>query len=124
MNRLRFQSGKEIEVDVAISPEQHQRGLMNQINPRPMVFLFPSSEKRAFWMKDTPVSLMICFANRDNIFQVSRGEAFDEGQIISHGRSDMVIEIPEGQYFPREGQSVKLVLSMETLETYLDIIIS
>jgi uncharacterized membrane protein (UPF0127 family) len=113
-----------VEVDVSITPQQHQRGLMQQKNPRPMVFLFPQAEKRAFWMKDTEVPLMICFAKGDGVFQVSRGEPFNEEQIVSLGESDMVIEIPEGKVFPKEGESVKLILSMETLERYIDTVLN
>lgn len=120
MNRIQFESGRELLVNVAISPQQQQQGLMHQEDPMPMVFLFQDLDKRAFWMHCTPTPLLICFASFDKIFQVSIGKPFSKKQIISNGRADMVVEIPLGTYIPQENESCRLIMNMETLSEYLE----
>jgi hypothetical protein len=52
------------EVELAATPEQHQRGLMGRTHLAAdggMLFVFDQSDRHCFWMKDTPLPLSIAF---------------------------------------------------------------
>lgn len=56
--------GRKISVELALTPEEHARGLMGRPSLAPdsgMLFVFPSGGDRLFWMKDTLVDLDIVF---------------------------------------------------------------
>lgn len=56
--------GEKISVELALSEEEHSRGLMNRASLAPgtgMLFVFPSNGDRLFWMKNTFVDLDILF---------------------------------------------------------------
>lgn len=56
--------GKKISVELALTPEEQARGLMNRTRLAPdsgMLFVFPSGGDRLFWMKNTLVDLDILF---------------------------------------------------------------
>ncbi|MDT8286465.1 MAG: DUF192 domain-containing protein [Elusimicrobiales bacterium] len=56
--------GKKISVELALTPEEQARGLMNRARLAPdsgMLFVFPSGGDRLFWMKNTLVDLDILF---------------------------------------------------------------
>jgi hypothetical protein len=56
--------GKKISVELALTPEEHARGLMERPGLAPdsgMLFVFPSTGERLFWMKNTLVDLDIVF---------------------------------------------------------------
>jgi uncharacterized membrane protein (UPF0127 family) len=53
-----------VNVELAITPEQHQRGLMNRRildSDSGMLFVFSNTEIRTFWMKDTFIPLDMVF---------------------------------------------------------------
>lgn len=53
-----------LNVEVADTPEKHQLGLMNReslASDAGMIFVYPTSEKHEFWMKNTLIPLSICF---------------------------------------------------------------
>lgn len=56
--------GRKIRVELALTPEEHARGLMERPSLAPdsgMLFVFPSAGERLFWMKNTLVDLDIIF---------------------------------------------------------------
>ncbi len=58
--------GKKISVELALTTEEHARGLMRRASLAPdsgMLFVFPSNGDRLFWMKDTWVDLDMVFAD-------------------------------------------------------------
>lgn len=62
--------GKDVSVTVelALDPYQWGKGLMFRDSLAPdsgMLFVFPTEEKRSFWMKDTLIPLDILFISRD-----------------------------------------------------------
>jgi len=61
-------SGKTISVELAETPEQHERGLMYRKSlpeQEGMLFVFPNEEVRYFWMKNTFVDLAIGYFDKD-----------------------------------------------------------
>lgn len=60
--------GEEFVLEIADSPEERQRGLMNRKSlgeNRGMLFVFPRDEKLSFWMKNTPIPLSIAYIAKD-----------------------------------------------------------
>jgi uncharacterized membrane protein (UPF0127 family) len=57
-------NGTKIELEVAVTPEQQAKGLMNRPalpDNRGMLFKFPSAQAVQFWMKNVPVPLDMVF---------------------------------------------------------------
>ncbi|PIP23748.1 MAG: hypothetical protein COX90_03955 [Candidatus Nealsonbacteria bacterium CG_4_10_14_0_2_um_filter_38_17] len=55
-------------VELAVTPEERQKGLMfrNKLDKdRGMFFIFPEEELYSFWMKNTLISLDIIWINKD-----------------------------------------------------------
>ncbi len=55
---------KDLKVDLALTPQQHAYGMMNRTkltSDEGMLFEFPDSQVREFWMKDTLVDLDIAY---------------------------------------------------------------
>lgn len=64
---LRFPDGKAIEVELAVTPEQREIGLMNRFklpNDYGMLFVFPTEQGLEFWMKNTFVDLDMVFIDK------------------------------------------------------------
>lgn len=62
--RLRDAAGHttELSVEVALTPSEHERGLMGRSTVTTgMLFVFTDEQQRAFWMKNTLVPLDIAY---------------------------------------------------------------
>ncbi len=60
---------KEIQVEVAKTPEERSRGLMGRKQlgkDEGMLFIFETEDTHEFWMKDTLLPLSIAFIDKDN----------------------------------------------------------
>lgn len=58
---------KKIKVEVAQTPEQHERGLMYRTRlgvDEGMIFIFQSERILSFWMKNTLIDLSIAYINK------------------------------------------------------------
>ncbi len=107
-----------INSEVAITHQQQCNGLMNRFNPPVMTFLFSEAMERSFWMKDTPHPLLICFCNKGLVDNIKLAYPNDLTHIT--GVADMVVEIPVGQYVPKCGDDVKIILSSKDAESWID----
>lgn len=61
-------AGKTLVVEVADTPDQHERGLMfrNKMGESDgMLFIFNNEETRFFWMKNTLIDLSIGYFDKD-----------------------------------------------------------
>ncbi len=59
---------KALNVDLALTPQQHAYGMMNRTkltSEEGMLFEFPDSQVREFWMKDTLVDLDIAYIDKN-----------------------------------------------------------
>lgn len=82
---------------VAITPEEHQKGLMFQSWPPPiMVFPYRNASYRKFWMKNTISPLDIIFCNANRVVGICRGTPLSTEMIGPNSPSDMVVELPAG----------------------------
>lgn len=89
------------EVELALTPEQQQKGLMFRESLPPnggMLFVFPQAREASFWMKNTPLSLDIIFIRDDGTIAniAERTEPFSEKSIPSDGIVRGVLEVNGG----------------------------
>lgn len=82
--------------EVACSNEKKAYGLMNRNNlaeDTGMLFLFSSSAKQSFWMKDTLIPLSIAFIDEHwKIIDIREMKALDETPVVSNGNALYAIE--------------------------------
>ncbi|MDE2763352.1 MAG: DUF192 domain-containing protein [Gemmatimonadota bacterium] len=94
-----------ILAEVASLPEQRERGLMNRDSVPDgtgMLFVFPESEERSFWMRDTRVPLdLACFDETLAIVSISRMQPLDETLIGSGGPTAVALEVRQGWFAER-----------------------
>ena len=63
---------KQIEVEAAIKPIEHKKGLMYReslARDSGMLFIFPEAKRQRFWMKNTPIDLDIGYFDRNGVLQ-------------------------------------------------------
>ena len=98
-----------VVAEVASAPEQREKGLMDRDavpDGTGMLFVFPRSEERSFWMKDTHVPLDIAFFADDNrIAGIKQMEALDETLTDSEIATSLVLEVRRG-WFAEKGIEV------------------
>lgn len=102
-------------VEVAADPASRTQGLMERDSLAPesgMVFLYPDSQPRAFWMKNTWIPLSIAFADRWGrilaIHSMAPGTGVPDEALpryASGGPAMMALEMEEG-WFSRNGIEV------------------
>ena len=64
-----------------------------------MLFVFPDSQLRSFWMKDTYVKLAICYIGADkSIVSISHGQPFDQSPLPSTDVAQYVLEVKESDF--------------------------
>lgn len=106
-NRLSHTSlsiGK-LQLDVAIAKDEaaREQGLMKVKSLGPnegMLFIFPSPQRVAFWMKDTSLPLSIAYLNANGrILEIHDLKPFDEHSLLSSSSTVVyVIEAPQGWF--------------------------
>ena len=89
-------------VRLAISESEHAFGLMYSPPLEPlngMLFVFPDSQPRSFWMKNTPISLDMLFFNRNGILVAITASADPHSLTIQHSfeAAKYVLEIGGGE---------------------------
>lgn len=109
----------EFETVVAVTPTEHQRGLMFKQWPPP-IMSFPYDEPafRKFWMKDTPSPLDIVFCNNKKIVAILKGTPMSLSSVGPDTPCDLVVELPEGmanEYKISVGDRAELFCSLKTI---------
>lgn len=90
-----------IQVEIADTPETRARGLMYRLLPDDesgMLFIFPNAAPRAFWMRNTPGSLDMLFADAQRrIFHIARDTTpMSDRTYPSNGDAMYVLETAAG----------------------------
>jgi len=82
---------------VAITEEEHRKGLMYQKWPPPiMAFPYKRAAPRRFWMKNTQTPLDIVFCRANRVVGIFKGEPFSTKLVGPDEPSDLVVELPAG----------------------------
>jgi uncharacterized membrane protein (UPF0127 family) len=84
------------QVDIAITSQEQQNGLMGQEYPFPiMIFPYDRLSVPKFWMKNTPSPLAIAFCKDNEIHNICYGVPNSKEILGNNDFSDLVIEFPK-----------------------------
>lgn len=99
----------EFQLEIASDPDSRAQGLMfrEELGEREgMVFVFPDSQQRSFWMRNTVVPLSIAFLASDGtIREIYDMQPESERLTRSRGSTGVAVEVLQGA-FERAGISV------------------
>ncbi len=85
------------ETLVAVSEEEHIKGLMGKSWPPPvMIFPYKNAEMRKFWMHKTISPLDIIFCRNNKIIGIFEGKPMSTAMLGPNEPSDLVVELPLG----------------------------
>ncbi len=91
-----------VQAEVARTPEQRERGLMfrERLDPgHGMFFVFPDSQTRAFWMKNTFIPLDIAYLDEHlRIVDIQAMEPEGESTYPSARPAMFALEVPRGWF--------------------------
>jgi uncharacterized protein len=94
-----------IRAEVALTPEQRQKGLMFRRDLGTndgMLFVFEQPSPQCFWMKNTPTPLTIAFVADDgSIVNLADMKPFDEASHCSAKPVRFVLEMHQGWFAKR-----------------------
>lgn len=94
--------GASITVEVAATPESRREGLMNRkelARDRGMLFVFPDSDYRSFWMKNTSIPLSLAYIREDGaITGIHELEPFSLESVDSRAVVKYALEVNRGTF--------------------------
>ncbi|MCH8273927.1 MAG: DUF192 domain-containing protein [Armatimonadetes bacterium] len=99
---------EELRVYVVQDPPQQQEGLMyvkeDELGPdEGMIFVFPASDWRGFWMRNTPIPLDIAYLRPDGtIINVLTMRPYDESRYLSDEKAKYAVEARAGWFEARD----------------------
>lgn len=109
-----------MEVELAITPEEHMVGLMYRDrleDNKGMLFVFPKEEILSFWMKNTGIPLSIAFIKADGrIVQIESMEPYSLDTHVSKEKVKYALEMKEGWFRVhkvKEGDRVRIPLAVD-----------
>ncbi|MEP9410531.1 MAG: DUF192 domain-containing protein [Candidatus Brocadia sp.] len=95
-------AGIELEVELAITPEEHMLGLMHRDTLEDnggMLFVFPQERILSFWMKDTRIPLSIAFIKANGrIVQIESMKPYSLDTHVSREKVKYALEMKEGWF--------------------------
>ena len=110
-------AGIELEVELAVTPEEHILGLMYRDKMEDnggMLFVFPKEEILSFWMKDTCIPLSIAFIKANGqIVQIEAMKPYNLAAHVSREPVKYALEMKDGWFKihnVKEGNAVKISL--------------
>ncbi|MGA3984215.1 DUF192 domain-containing protein [Ralstonia nicotianae] len=98
---LVFDGGQRIEgVPVAVTDPQRHKGLSGRDAAAPgMLFSWPDSAERAFWMRDTRIPLTVAFLDRaGRVFQLADMQPDTTRPHRSEKSATDALELPQGDF--------------------------
>lgn len=95
------EGGHIFKVEVALTPQQREQGLMNRKTlerDHGMIFVFPTSSRQSFWMKNTYTALDLAYLDASGkILEIYPLYPLDETPITSRTASvAYALELPAG----------------------------
>lgn len=94
--------GHAVTAEVAANPGDRANGLMYREHlddTEGMLFIYPGSEPRSFWMKNVPIPLSIAFLDeRGTIVKIAEMQAQDESRTQSLYPAKYALEMAAGWY--------------------------
>jgi len=98
--------GHSVSAEIAANDADRQQGLMFRDRlPRDsgMLFVYPETKVRGFWMKDTRIPLSIAFADADGVIvRIADMKPFDETRTSSLYPAKYALEMEKG-WFAEKG---------------------
>lgn len=89
-------------LELADTPEERRRGLMYREDLGPdegMLFVFPDSRMRSFWMRNTPLPLSIAYIDDSGvILEIHEMEPFSEAPVPSSHPVRYALEVNAGRF--------------------------
>lgn len=89
-------------VEIADEPEERQTGLMHRESlPKDhgMLFVFPESRQRSFWMKNTSIPLSIAYINtHGEILEIHDMEPLSLDPVPSRYAAQYALEVSQGEF--------------------------
>ncbi len=115
--------GHKVRVQIAVTSEEMQRGLMGRRDLGPddaMIFVYPAPTRMSFWMRNTPTPLDIGFFTADGkLGEVYQMYAFDETPVKSTGTDyTLALELNQG-WFAKNGVKPGAQLDLRELASAL-----
>ena len=99
---LLMPSGDVISLEIAADPESRLRGLMFRLELEKdtgMIFVFPDSQVRRFWMKNTGIALSIAFIDENGrVVRVADMQPYSETPVSSIEKAKYAIEVNRGEF--------------------------
>ena len=100
-NIIGLNTSKLDSVEIASTPEEIERGLMYRkslCQTCGMLFSFPDSQKRSFWMKNTPIPLDIIFIDENyKVLNIAKNTTpYSTESLFSEGKVRYVLEVNAG----------------------------
>ena len=112
--------GAKAEVELAITPETRQYGLMmrdSMPTNSGMLFVYPDIKPRSFWMKDTRIPLSIAFADSDGkIVKIADMKPFVTESTKSLYPAKYALEMNQGWFDDNNVQKGDLIQGIPELE--------
>lgn len=112
---------KKIKVELAQTPNQHERGLMfrkSLPHDQGMLFIFEEEMIRSFWMKNTIIDLSIGYFNKDKkLIDIQEMKSTTMMQVDlpsypSRGPAQYALEMPSG-WFAKNKIEVGAILKLK-----------
>ncbi|MFP4373404.1 MAG: DUF192 domain-containing protein [Spirochaetaceae bacterium] len=94
--------GSTILAEVAATPESRREGLMNReelARDRGMLFVFPDTDYRSFWMKNTSIPLSLAYIREDGVITgIHELEPFSLESVESRTEVKYALEVNRGTF--------------------------
>ena len=109
---------QSLRVEVAHEPESRARGLMFRDHlgaDAGLLFIYPDTKPRGFWMKDTRIPLSIAFADETGkIVRISEMKPFETDRTTSVYPAKYALEMNKGWFDSKEITKGAMITDLPT----------